>query len=266
MRYGLISDVHANLAALEVAVNVLARESVTALLCAGDIVGYGPQPNECIGLLGEARATCVAGNHDLLALGQLDDRRSGTLAKTTQAWTRAQLGSAERDYLAGLPLVAHVAGLVMAHGSTDNPEKYVWPGASANAELRVAGRRWPSSHFLVLGHTHRQAVIGQTTGTHRLRGDTTILLPPTERTLINPGSVGQSREREARPRVRFALLDTDGWCVTTFSRDYDVAATRSLLTARGLPESSLHLRPTNRGVALRAVRRSAVAVAGRGRA
>ncbi len=266
MRYGLISDVHGNLAALEVAVDVLAREGVTDLLCAGDIVGYGPQPNECIRLLVELRATCVAGNHDLLALERIDDRRSGMLAKTTQAWTRDQLGSAERDYLASLPLVAHRADLVMTHGSIDNPEKYVWPGASALAELRVAGRRWPSSRFLVLGHTHRQAVIGQSSGTHRLRGETTIRLPPAGRTLINPGSVGQSREREAHPRVRFAVLDTEAWCVTTFSRDYDVAATRSLLTAHGLPESSLHLRPTNRGVALRAVRRSAVAVAGRGRA
>ena len=266
MRYGLVADVHGNLAALEVALQVMARESVTHFLCAGDIVGYGPQPNECIQLLAGLRATCVAGNHDLLALGRIDDRHSGTLAKTTQAWTRDQLGTAERDYLASLPLVAHTADIVMAHGSIDNPEKYVWPGASAIGQLRVAGQRWPSSRFLVLGHTHRQAVVGQTSGTHRLRGDTTIRLPPADRTLINPGSVGQSREREERPRVRFAVLDTDGWCVTTFNRDYDVSATRSLLRASGLPESSLHLRPTNRTVALRAVRRSAHTVAGRGRA
>jgi len=260
MRYGLLADVHGNLPALQVAVAVLAQEGVDNLLCAGDLVGYGPQPNECIRMLAELKATCVAGNHDLLALGFIDDRRCGALAKATQDWTRHALGSAEREFLTDLPRVAHKDELVMAHGSLDDSQTYVRSGARATAELRLAGQRWPTNRFLVLGHTHRQVVIGETRGSQRLRSDTALLLKGSDRTLINPGSVGQSREREPRPRVRFAVLDTAQRSVIPYVRDYDVTAARDLVAAHGLPEEVLHLRPKRAAVARQALRRSGAAL------
>lgn len=272
MRLGLISDVHGNLAALQVAMAALEREGVTEVLCAGDVVGYGPQPNECIALLAQAGVTCVAGNHDLLALGLLDGSRSGALARTTMQWTRRSLGSAEHAFLSALPLVVHRPGLVMAHGSLDDPETYVWPGPLATDELRLMEQRWPSARFLVLGHTHKQAVFGQVHGAHRLRGGSAVRVAGPERFLINPGSVGQSRDRERRPRVRFAVLDLGQDLVTPWVTGYDAAKSRRLLRREGLPERAVHLRPSRRTLARRVVRRSRAAVnglmqsAGRGRA
>src|SRR3954469_29493 len=99
MRYGLLSDVHANLPALRAALEWLRREGADAYLCAGDIVGYGPHPNECVELIAALPGACVAGNHDLIAVGRLDGEGIGALARVTLDWTRTVLGSDARAWL-----------------------------------------------------------------------------------------------------------------------------------------------------------------------
>src|SRR3954452_19829584 len=109
MRFGLIADVHANLPALEAALEALERERVDAYICAGDLVGYGPHPNETVARVRWLDPICVAGNHDLMALGRLPTGRADALARQTLAWTREELDGDARAYLEALPAVAHAA-------------------------------------------------------------------------------------------------------------------------------------------------------------
>ena len=134
VRYGVISDIHGNLPALEAVLDALARIGVDAYACAGDLVGYGPQPNECVQIVRALGVVSVAGNHDLIALGELSEDRCERLARDSLRWTRGQLEEPTRAYLAGLPRRVELpGGVVVAHGSLDDPQEYVLQ--------RRAGRR-----------------------------------------------------------------------------------------------------------------------------
>lgn len=254
MRIGLLSDVHANLPALRAAIARLRGEGVDAFLCAGDLVGYGPHPDECVETIAELGATCVAGNHDLMLVGALPDARAGRLARRTLAWTREVVRPDVRVHLAALPRTASVAGVDLAHGSPVDPQEYVRSEARA-AEL-LAGL--PPGRVLVLGHTHHPWLYGARTlfpSPGAAPGSAEFALPRHERQLVNPGSVGQSRERERVPLARFALLDLDHARVRFFAEPYDAAATRAALRARRLPPDALHVRPGPVATAARRARR-----------
>jgi predicted phosphodiesterase len=253
MRYGVVSDVHANAFALRVAVERLKAAGVDELLCAGDIVGYGPQPNECVELLAGLGARCVAGNHELLVLGRLPLERSGRLARETTPWTRSVLSDDCRNYLAALPMTLQVPGLFLAHGSVTDPQVYVRQPAQVTRQLEELARVDARARVLVLGHTHRQWMVDQAGTTVPAAPGRATAFPPTGRLLVNPGSVGQSRQNEPVPRARFMLLDLDQRHVCFFEQPYDVAATLDALRLHGLPRSCIHVRPGR----LRAVPRRA---------
>lgn len=255
MRIGLLSDVHANLFALRAAIARLRAEGVDTWLCAGDLVGYGPHPNECVETVAELGPTCVAGNHELMLLEALPVTRAGWLARRTIAWTREVVRPDVRSYLAALPHAADVGEVTLAHGSPDDPEEYVRTDERASGLLRSL----PAGRLLVLGHTHRPWLTGLGTGTvfptAAPPGSAAIPLAADERYLVNPGSVGQSREHEPAPRARFALLDLDRGQVRFFAEPYDAAATRAALRAQHLPVDTVHLRPGRVATAARRARR-----------
>ena len=233
-RVALLSDVHANLPALLATRRYLETASPDAIVVAGDLVGYGGVPNECIEVLQEMGAVCVAGNHDLLFSGGLPPSRFPSVARQAAAVTAPMLGRDARRFLAELPLVRRVGGLVAAHGSLDDPEEYVEDPARGRALLAEAARRHLGADTLVLGHTHRQ---------WELRG---VGSDGAEMRLVNPGAVGQSREYERRPRVRLALLETSSGRVNFLALDYDVATAAARLRELGLSQLGLHHPPDGR--------------------
>jgi predicted phosphodiesterase len=247
MRIGLLSDVHANLFALRAAIARLRAEGVDAWVCAGDLVGYGPHPNECVETIAELEPACVAGNHELMLLGDLPVARAGWLARRTIAWTREVVRPDVRAHLAALPRTAAVADIAVAHGSPEDPEEYVRTGERAAALLRSL----PAGRLLVLGHTHHQWL----SGGGAVPGSDALPLAADERYVVNPGSVGQSRDREPIPRARFALLDLAHAQVRFFAEPYDAAATRAALRARRLPPDALHVRPGRVAATARRFRR-----------
>ena len=253
MRYGVIADVHGNLDALRAVLRALDRDGVDGYLVAGDLVGYGPYPNECVSTVAELPATCVAGNHDLIALGILSDRRCIELARRSLSWTQQILGAAERAFLAALPRVATVdGGVVLTHGSLDDPAEYTTTSRQALAQLaRIEDR--DGARVLVLGHTHRPLAFGRRSGWLRTRGSTA--LPPGDAVLVNPGAVGQSRE--LRIRARFAVLDLDAREARFSAIPYDVDACRAALRRAGLSPRSCWLPPPLPRAAARAVRSAA---------
>jgi predicted phosphodiesterase len=257
LRYALISDVHANLPALETALEVLAGERVDGYLCAGDLVGYGPHPNECIAALRAIGVVSVAGNHDLMALDRLSVDRAGQLARTTLAWTRKRLDANAQAFLTDLPLTVRVGDIAIAHGSLDDPRVYVRYAPAARDQLAELSRAHPGADLLVLGHTHHAAAYAERGGRLRPRRDGTIRLPAGQRRLINPGSVGQSRER--RPLVRFAVLDLERQEVRFHAAPYDVERTRRDLVAAGLPPTAAHQPPRLRVAVKSTLKRVAIA-------
>lgn len=243
MRLGIIADIHANWHALETALATLQREGVDAYLCAGDLVGYGPLPNECARRVRDLGAPCVAGNHDLIALERLPDDQCIPLARESLAWTRGVLAPDVREYLAGLPgAVAPVPGVRMAHGSLEDPRCYVTKAEQAEAQLAAVRELDPETRVLILGHTHRSWLFEEGNGARPIPFGEAMRLPEDRPVLLNPGSVGQSRDRS--PQARFALLDLDASTATFFSQPYDIRACRLALKRAGRPANSCHLMPT----------------------
>src|SRR2546423_13416772 len=104
MHYGVIADIHANLHALDAVLRGIADDRVEGFICSGDLVGYGALPNECVARVAEIGAVCVAGDHDLIALGRLSDERCSRLARVSLRWTRGVLSDESRRYLGRLQL------------------------------------------------------------------------------------------------------------------------------------------------------------------
>jgi predicted phosphodiesterase len=250
MRYGVLADVHGNLDALRPVLRALERHGVDRYLVAGDLVGYGPYPNECVAALAALPATCVAGNHDLIALGALSDRHCIELARRSLRWTQQVLGDDERAFLAALPPTATAGGgVIVAHGSLDDPQEYTSTREQALAQLeRIEDR--DDAQILVLGHTHRPLAFGLRSGWLGTKGASELPVDPA--VLLNPGAVGQSRE--LRARARFAVLDIDAREVRFYAIPFDVDACRAALRRVGLSPQSCHLRPSLPRAAARAVR------------
>lgn len=228
MRVALLSDVHANLTALEAVLAAL--PSVDELWVMGDTVGYGPDPSEVLALLQARNAYLVAGNHDrAVATGEgleLFNPVAAEAARLHVQW----LGADERASLAALPLTATRSGVTLFHGSLREPLwEYVFDAAAAAPTLRLS-----TTARLCCGHTHMAALFqelpdGRVVARAARDGDRDPLVA---KTIINPGSVGQPRDHD--PRAAWALLDTEDGVV--FRRTaYDIAATQERMRARGLP-------------------------------
>ena len=205
MRCAIVSDVHGNLEALEA---VLADAGdVDALWCLGDLVGYGPQPNECVALLRERGALCIAGNHDWAAIGKMDTTDFNPEATEAAIWTGLRLESSHQDFLAALPETMQVGPdgiFTLAHGS---PREPTWEYLTHVSVARLNFDYFQTPYCLV-GHTH-VPLIFQKPGPQEKPPQYRTIVPldgvPIQlgpnRLIVNPGSVGQPRDGDARGRI-----------------------------------------------------------------
>lgn len=242
MRLGVLADVHGNQHALDASLALLTTQRVDAYIWAGDIVGYGPSPNECVARVASLAGPRVAGNHDLMAVGMLPVDGAGWLARDSLSWTQEQLTSTSRDVLRGLPLTDAFGEVVVAHGTLDDPRRYVRTGAEATAQVAQLSSRFPEARYLILGHTHIPRAFGERRGEILNDRAGSVSLEPDERYLLNPGSVGQSRQR--RPDARIMVLDLERRQATFHAVPFDVAACRAALQQAGRPAWSCHLSPS----------------------
>jgi predicted phosphodiesterase len=255
MRYAVLADIHANLPALEAVLASLENENIDAYIVAGDLVGYGAFPNECVEVVRSLRAFCVAGNHDLISVGRLSDDRCIRAARETLLWTRSVLHPDAREYLSTLPRRAVTEdGVAVAHGSLDDPQAYVNSRQKAAEQLERLSSESAEAALLILGHTHRPAayaVPGAPVAVSRAEP----LALGGGRWLLNPGAVGQSREY--RIRARYLVLDMKRGQATFRAIRYDVGRCRAALAQHGLPTGTYRLRPSPRRKLARAARRLA---------
>ncbi len=230
MRIAVLSDIHSNLTALDaVRADLPAHDEIWVL---GDIVGYGPQPNEVIGALQEMGARSVLGNHDGAAIGTVDPRDFNPDAAEAIRWTATVLDDNARAYLASLPEVRREADITAVHGSPRNP---VWEYITSTS-IAMANLEAFDSRLCLFGHTHLPIVFAS----DGERGTALAAMPDepmplhTGRALLNPGSVGQPRD--GNPASSYLVLDTDT-NVALFRRvAYDVEETQRLMRQVDLPQ------------------------------
>jgi len=234
MQLALLADVHGNLEALDAVLrDVDQRASDATIVCAGDVVGYGPEPDACIGRLRDRDAAFVMGNHEEMVLGRRDLTRCVRAGILAAAWTRAHLSSGARKVLENLPPWLDVApGVVACHGDLRSADRYVHNAQLANGALEQLSQLRPGARILVCGHTHRAMFFAEDRGLLEAPAGRTIDLSRTERCLINPGAVGQARNSE--PLARYALLDLERQSVCYLALAYDHATTERKLRQRGL--------------------------------
>ena len=232
MRVAVLSDVHANLHALEAVLAEVDAGGFDELWCLGDVVGYGPRPNECTALV-RARATvCLAGNHDLVVLGKIPMSAFQNDAAAAAIWTQRTLDDEARTFLETLDPLATRPGAELFHGSPRDP---VWDYVLTEDAARQSFAA-TSEPLVLVGHSH--VALELSTDGLALRGGTADAGKRVDlggpRRLLNPGSVGQPRDGD--PRAAWLEVDKgSGWA--TFRRTaYPVELTQGEMREQGLPE------------------------------
>ena len=238
MRILILSDIHANLEALETCME-FAKDKYDRAVCLGDLVGYGPDPNAVVERARAATNVLIRGNHDKACAGVTYGSDFILLARLATAWTRQQLTAENTSFLRSLPQGPLLQeGFQLAHGSPEDEDEYIFGPGEAHPVLHKV-----TLQITLFGHTHRQGGFAM----HRYGRFQTIRIPPSEdglvhtlalkegaRYLINPGSTGQPRDGDWR--AAFAILDQDHRQVEYYRIGYNLAFTQTKMMQAGLPQ------------------------------
>lgn len=233
MRVLVISDVHSNYTALEAVLHDAGP--VDGTWCLGDLIGYGPDPNMVVEEVRQLPGlTCMLGNHDAAILGRMELSAFNGDARRSLTWTSNVLSADNMDFLRTLPHASCVRGdATLAHGSPRDP---VWEYILNTLAARLNFEHF-STPFCFVGHSHIQSMFHLDEKTDRVSmaltrvGEPLVLQP---RTIVNPGSVGQPRDRD--PRAAYAMFDTETRVWEARRVAYDVPAVQGRVREAGLPE------------------------------
>lgn len=233
MRVAVVSDIHSNLPALEAVLADVDREGPDQLWCLGDIVGYGPHPNECVDLARERTTLSLCGNHDLAVLGAIDIGDFTGDAGAAARWTTAELGGAQAAWLRELSPSAEREGVELYHGSPRDP---VWDYVLTE-QVALISILETTAPIVLVGHSHVALALGwdgaELSGGLAPAGTEIDLAAG--RWLLNPGSVGQPRDGD--PRAAWLLID-DAAGRASFRRvPYPIQETQAAMRERGLPDA-----------------------------
>jgi predicted phosphodiesterase len=245
MRLAILSDIHANLPALEAVLGDIDGAGVAELWCLGDVVGYGAQPDECTELVADRCALSLVGNHDLAVLGELDISSFSPAAAAAVRWTRETAREGTLDFLRKLEPADENRDVALYHASPRDPvwEYVLWPDQAAECIAVQAARVSLIGHshvalFFVMGEDRRPASARTAEPEEAARGaqagSGTRLDLSEGRWLVNPGSVGQPRDGD--PRAAWLELDTDSWEATYHRVEYEIDRAAEAIEATDLPE------------------------------
>jgi predicted phosphodiesterase len=233
MRYGIISDIHSNLEALQAVFQVLSLEHVDEYLCAGDIVGYGADPQACIDSVKDRVSMAVAGNHDQATVELFPDSYFNPDAQKAVFWTKNNISEESKDFLRSLQLIYQNKDLTLVHGSLCSPGdfKYITdPGVLESTFDLLEG------NICFIGHTHTAGIFMQDGAGKRAYQKTGSLeIGKGSKYIVNVGSAGQPRDSDPRPS--YCIYDTVAKKVSLKRVDYDVQLARKKIIERGLPHS-----------------------------
>ena len=241
MRIGILGDIHGNMEALTAVVRSMRADGVDHWVQVGDIVGYGPEPSECIDLVRDLGCTVCVGNHDAAVLGTLDTDYFNNYAKLAIDWTKERVRSQDLDYLKSLPLLVKRKEYTVVHGTLNEPEQfgYVISPVEAKESLRLQ-----ETFMGFVGHSHVPAIYIERQGMnpHELEvhyhSAVEIDVKSCSKVLMNVGSVGQPRDED--PRAAYAVYDTETHRASIRRIEYDIAGVQRKIRTAGLPEVLAH--------------------------
>jgi diadenosine tetraphosphatase ApaH/serine/threonine PP2A family protein phosphatase len=232
MRYAILGDIHGNLAAFEAVLRHAGdRGGFDKIWCLGDVVGYGPDPHECIERLRQFEHVCVVGNHDLAAIGKMGTAEFNPVAALACHWTAQQLAAEDIDYIQSLPLSLCQDSFTLVHGS---PREPIWEYLMSIEAAQDNFAHFETAYCLV-GHSHVPLIfelIGDKVA-YRMFSEGTELRLGKRRLIINPGGVGQPRDGD--PRASYVLYDTEAQTIYHYRVEYDIPATQKKMEEQGLP-------------------------------
>lgn len=231
MRYGIFSDVHSNLEALNAVLGVYQQERIERYLCIGDIVGYAADAHDCLRLVRDLNPKIIAGNHDWGAAGKFDLEYFNPNAKEALVWTGKILNQEEKDFLRSLPLTYQEENFVLVHGTLDNPQAFYYLN---NHEAAFAVFAVLKKQICFIGHTHRPGVFVESDDNLFYKALGILELEGRKRYIVNVGSVGQPRDRD--PRAAYVIYDTDKETIELKRIAYNISAVQDKILNAGLPD------------------------------
>lgn len=223
MKIALISDIHSNLEALTRAIELIDEARVEKIVCLGDIVGYGANPNECVGIIRDRCTVVLKGNHDAAAVDIGETEFFSQHARAAALWTNKILSPGNADYLRSLPLSVVDGDLLFVHASPSNPEEWEYIVNEMDARQAFASFK---EKICFVGHSHVPGVYSESGEEEQVDRDRPFI--------INVGSVGQPRDGD--PRLAFGLFDTEQWEFQSVRSVYDVDKARDKILSSGLPK------------------------------
>ena len=235
MKFALIADIHANLEAFQTVLADIKEQKCTHYACVGDVVGYGPNPQECLQIVRSMGMPVVKGNHDEYC--SMDEELDGFNPHAAEAvmWTRNQLTSEERQWLKDLKYFRMVTSFSMVHATLDGPQRWGYVFDKLAAAASFPYQNTPVCFF---GHTHVPLAFirePSATGNSVVKGGTysKFKVDPTKKYFVNVGSVGQPRDNN--PKAAYVVYDLDEATIELRRLDYDIAAVQKKILAAGLP-------------------------------
>ncbi len=230
MRYGIISDIHANLEALHAVLEHLSKERIDRFVCLGDLVGYGANPNECVALVRDLTDWVIAGNHDWVAVSLSDSSAFNHHARKAALWTAGCLTEEHRSYLSNLPLKQSDGEALFVHSTPEEPERwrYILSPHEAGKHFDVL-----NAQICFIGHSHRPVVFARNDDGHVLVLGTDFSMKSNWKYIVNVGSVGQPRDGD--PRASCAIFDTEEASVRVKRVRYDIEKAQQKIRRAGLP-------------------------------
>jgi len=227
MKVALISDIHANLEALEAVLKDIETRRVDAIHCLGDVIGYGCNPRECLELVSRHCGIILQGNHEAVMLGLLGYDHLNKLAKVSMDWTRNQITEEDLSIMEGFSMDARIEGAYLVHSSPYHPDQWYYILSPSEAEAGLKCLPDPIGFF---GHTHLPYAWSiSKEGACRSQVSHDFDPDPDNRYLVNVGSVGQPRDND--PRSCYVIYDSKEQTIRYHRVEYDIAATQKRMTA-----------------------------------
>jgi diadenosine tetraphosphatase ApaH/serine/threonine PP2A family protein phosphatase len=234
--YGFFSDIHSNLPALEAVLLSMQQNGVEKHICLGDIVGYGPHPEECVAKIRKVSACTILGNHDNVMIGRELPEYFNSNALKTIEWTKAHISEDSINFLKTLPYMAEENNMLFVHASPKSPADWFYVTGLDDA---VDAFDFFTQELCFIGHTHCPIiVVRESNGSYRVVDDSTCKLNKGERALINVGSVGQPRDRD--PRASWCLYNSSTKEIELMRVNYDVESIQKVMQAKDFPPFLIH--------------------------
>ncbi len=232
MKFAVLSDIHSNLESLQVVLAHAKAQKCTHYVCLGDIVGYGPNPKECLDIVRGLNCPIVMGNHDEYCATQLDLAGFNPMAAEAIKWTRDQLSEEDKNWLSGLKYVRLVESFTIVHATLDLPEKWAYV-----FDRLAAGASFNYQHTAVCFNGHTHVPIAFVRGATGIQAGlyTRIKVEIGRKYFINVGSIGQPRDRN--PKGAYVIFDLLNNVIELHRLDYDIELTQKKIHQAGLPAS-----------------------------